>query len=110
MHSDSLNGTPRLQTVSRKDFWQRHVNQWRTSGLSKMAYCQQNALTYHQMVYWSSKAEPVGEEKSSGGFVAVTVSSDERDSGLSIRFPNGVTIEGINERSVDIVSKLIARL
>lgn len=109
MYSDSTNDTPKLQTVSRKDFWQRHVNQWRTSGLSKMAYCQQHVLTYHQMVYWSSKVECVVEAKSPGGFVAVTVSSDERDSGLSIRFPNGVTIEGINERSVDIVSKLIAR-
>ena len=46
MHSDSFNDTPRLQTLSRKEFWQRHVNQWRTSGLSKMAYCQQYALTY----------------------------------------------------------------
>jgi hypothetical protein len=110
MYSDSTNGTPKLQTVSRKDFWQRQVDQWRTSGLSKMAYCQQHGLTYHQIMYWSSKVECVVEAKSPGGFVGVTVSSDERDFGLSIRFPNGVTIEGINERSVDIVSKLIARL
>ena len=61
MHSDSTNDTPGLQTVSRGQFWQRHVNQWRTSGLSKMAYCQQYALTYHQMVYWSAKLKHIVE-------------------------------------------------
>ena len=36
---------PRVRTVNRADFWQRHVAQCKESGLSKMAYCQQNALT-----------------------------------------------------------------
>jgi len=45
-----------LQNLSREAFWHRHVSQWRESGLSKAAYCQQCSLVYHQMVYWCSKA------------------------------------------------------
>ena len=46
-----------LQTLSRPDFWQQHITQCRESGLSKMAYCQQFSLVYHQMVYWCTKAD-----------------------------------------------------
>ncbi len=75
-----------------------------------MAYCQQHALTYHQIVYWSSKSRHVVADTSAGGFVPVTVSSDESDSGLRVRLPNRIMIEGINDCSVDFVSKLIFRL
>ena len=109
--------SPRILGVSRQAFWQRHVAQWSTTELSKAAYCQQHALTYHQMVYWCTKLQSTGETKTrSGGFVAVTVSppsvgsSSVSNSGLSIRLPNGVTIEGINDQSVQLVSKLIAQL
>jgi len=111
MHIDSSNDTPRIQTLSREAFWQRHVAQWRTSGLSKMAYCQQYTLTYHQMVYWSKKVEMVVEpEVRSRGFVAVTVSTDADDCCLSLRLPNGMTIAGINDRSIELACKLVTQL
>ena len=109
--------SPRVHNVSRQAFWQRHVTQWGTTELSKAAYCQQHALTYHQMVYWCTKLESSDEsEVRSGGFVAVTVSSPgvcasgAGNSGLSIRLPNGVTIEGINDQSIELVNRLIAQL
>ena len=111
MHTDSSCKSPKFQTVSREAFWRRHVEQWRTSGLSKTAYCQQYALTYHQMVYWSKKEEACAEpEPRSGGFVAVSVSADAGDYGLSLRLPNGMTIEGINNRSIELVGKLVSQL
>ena len=111
MPVDSLDNTPRLQTLSREAFWQRHVAQWQSSGLSKMAYCQQYALTYHQMVYWSKKQEhSLDSETTSDGFVALNICPDATDGALSIRLPNGLTIQGINDRSVGLVGKLIAQL
>lgn len=63
------------------------------------------------MVYWSKKEECAVElEQPSSGFVALSVSSNARDTGLSVRLPNGITIEGINDRSVDFVSRLIEQL
>jgi len=109
--------SPRVHNVSRQAFWQRHVTQWGTTELSKTAYCQQHALTYHQMVYWCAKLESADKSGvPSGGFVAVTVSSPAdcasgvSNSGLSIRLPSGITIEGINDQSVELVNRLIAQL
>ena len=111
MQVESLDDAPQLQTLNREAFWQRHVTQWRNSGLSKMAYCQQYALTYHQMVYWSKKQEPcVDSETATDGFVALSVCADGVDSALSVRLPNGLTIQGIDERSVGLVGKLLAQL
>ncbi len=113
MQVDSSHSAPSLQTLTREAFWQRHVAQWRTSGLSKMAYCEQYSLVYHQMVYWSRKEEPLSDESavSSGGFVPVVVPpTTASDFGLVVRLPNGMTIEGIGDRSVELVSKLVAQL
>ena len=112
MHSNSLSTEPRLQTLSRGSFWQRHINQWRASGLSKMAYCRQYSLAYHQMVYWSNKEQlPVAEQSNKpSGFVAVAVTATTTNQNLSVRLPNGVIIEGINDRSVALVGILLEQL
>ena len=102
---------PRVRTVSRADFWQRHVAQCKESGLSKMAYCQQNALTYHQMVYWSGKEKSkIEAEVPSSGFIPVKTVAAAAGADLLIRLPNGITIEGVNERSMELVRKLIEQL
>lgn len=38
--------------TERKRAWQQHITDWQTSGLSGMAYCKQQSLTYCQFVYW----------------------------------------------------------
>ena len=113
MQPNSPASAPQLQTLSRQSFWQRHVLQWQSSGISKMAYCQQHSLVYHQMVYWSGKVENTAVDAkphTSGDFVRVAVSSASHNSTLSIRLPNGIAIEGIDECSVALVGKLIEQL
>ena len=56
-----MSAESRVKEISRQTFWQRHVTQWRTTALSKAAYYQQHALTYHQMVYWCTKLESTDE-------------------------------------------------
>ncbi|ANB01201.1 hypothetical protein ECTOBSL9_0257 [Ectothiorhodospira sp. BSL-9] len=36
----------------RAELWQEHITQWRSSGLSGMAYCKQESLAYGRFVYW----------------------------------------------------------
>lgn len=112
MQTNSSSEAPRLQTLSREAFWQRHVNQWRESGLSKMAYCQQYSLVYHQMVYWCSKSiKEIDDVKGTANdFIAVSVTPTLGHSGLSVRLPNGIAIEGIDERSVSLVGRLVEQL
>jgi hypothetical protein len=33
-------------TSEREQLWQKHVTEWQASGLSGMAYCKQQSLTY----------------------------------------------------------------
>jgi len=103
--------SPRLQTLSREAFWQRHVTQWRDSGLSKMAYCQQYSLVYSQMVYWSTKTANLDKKHQSNSFVSVAVApAVDISPGLSVRLPSGIVIEGIDERSIALVGKLLEHL
>jgi hypothetical protein len=113
MQHNSTAEAPRLQTLSRTAFWHRHVNQWRESGLSKAAYCQQHSLVYHQMVYWCSKEDKVTDDTrgATNGFIAVSVTpATSARSVLNIRLPNGIEIEGIDELSVSFVGRLIEQL
>lgn len=112
MQPDFTSESPRLQTLSREAFWQRHVNQWHESGLSKVAYCQQYSLVYHQMVYWCSKSNKKADNTRGGAndFIAVTVTPTQGHSGLSIRLPNGIAIEGIDECSVALVGRVVEQL
>jgi hypothetical protein len=38
-----------------REFWTRHISQWRSSGLTQAAYCRRHHLTKSTLGYWSSK-------------------------------------------------------
>jgi len=76
-----------------------------------MAYCQQYSLVYHQMVYWCTKAANALEKPEANNFVAVAITpAVDTSPSLRLRLPSGIAIEGIDERSVTLVSKLIEQL
>ena len=64
------------------------------------------------MVYWCSKTGKLvdGTKSASKDFVAVSVTPLYADFGLSVRLPNGISIEGIDEHSVTLVGKLVEQL
>ena len=37
---------------ARREFWARHVQAWRDSGLTQAAYCRQHALKPRALGYW----------------------------------------------------------
>ena len=37
---------------ARREFWARHVQAWRDSGLTQVAYCQQHELKPKAFAYW----------------------------------------------------------
>ena len=107
-----ISDTPHVKATSRGAFWQHHINRWRDSGLSKMAYCQQHDVVYHQMVYWSGNTEKTecDAPKSSNNFVAVNVSRADVHSRLSVQLPNGVSIIDVDEHNVVLVGLLVNQL
>lgn len=39
----------------RARFWQTHISQWETTGLSQKEYCRQNSLRPNRFTYWKIK-------------------------------------------------------
>lgn len=64
------------------------------------------------MVYWCSKDEQITNDKedASSNFIAVSIKPAVYESGLSIRLPNGITIEGIDQNSIALIGKLVEQL
>ena len=90
--------------------WQRHVAAWQGSGQSQAVYCRKHGLSGSRFSYWKRKlmAEETAPQRIQGaGFIAVQREDpDPRPSELTVRFPNGVALEGIHEANLQLVREL----
>ncbi|QKS24046.1 IS66 family insertion sequence element accessory protein TnpA [Vreelandella titanicae] len=101
----------------RRDYWQQHLTKWQASGLSGMAFCQQQALAYHKFSYWRQKlvSEASAESHSPAGFAtvistkAVGPESHEKP-GLTVSLPGGITITGVNAHNVALLGDVLRQL
>jgi hypothetical protein len=50
-----------MNSAERTYHWQQHIEHWRDTGLSGVAFCKQQSLSYHQFVYWRRKLEGPGD-------------------------------------------------
>lgn len=55
--------------------WQKHVDAFSKSGLSKKEYSVKHQLVYHQFVYWSAKLNRVSAED----FIPVIMSAEVKN-------------------------------
>ena len=97
-------------SISKTRYWQEHVEQWQSSGLSQKAYCQQHDLKPHNLSYWKNKLDCQREAKATGGFVAVALESTSTilPQGLSLHLSNGCRIDGF--ASVEELRALVKAL
>lgn len=91
-------------------YWQNHVEQWQSSGLSQKAYCEQYHLKPCNLSYWKNKFEDQGEAKAESGFIPVALepTSPRLSHGLSLQLNSGHRIEGF--ASVDDLVTLLRLL
>ena len=68
--------------MTKSELWQQHINLWRASGLSQVAFCKQHNLAMHNLQYWrkrlSSSAESVAAKPKALIPITVTSSSPAR--------------------------------
>jgi hypothetical protein len=95
------------------DFWQQHIAQWQTSGLSQAGYCRQHELTAHQFSYWKCKlltmSETVGPKPASG-FARVQMVAQIPETSvqpLSLLFRDGIQVTGITQDNMALLKQLI---
>jgi len=51
-------GTRSMGMEERRRYWKQHVEAWRSSGLSRRAYCLEHGLTAKTFSYWCRKKKP----------------------------------------------------
>lgn len=102
------------QTLTQSEYWQQHLLRCAQSTLSKVQYCREHQLVYHQMMYWQKRLQPVlpkSSEHSATGFVPVIVNnSADVGNGLSLTLPNGLQIHGITDNTLSLVKPLLSQL
>lgn len=100
-------------TREREQLWQQHITQWQASGLSGMAYCQQQSLTHCRFVYWRKKLVNSQASDGSGpsGFARVApVSRLEATDGLTVSLPGGASITGLHAGNIELLGAVLRQL
>lgn len=92
----------------KRQFWSKHIKDWRTSGQTQAAYCQQNGLRPNQLTYWKKIFSVQSEEDgvSPGGFVGVEV-AEPALYGLRIQLPNGIQLENVTIDTLPMVRAIM---
>ena len=88
--------------------WLPHIEAWEKSGQSQAAYCRENGLVHTRFTYWKLKLRPTApshEADPAPGFVPVRVLG-QAPAGLTLRLPNGVTVEGISDDNLSLAQRL----
>ncbi|MCH8500269.1 MAG: IS66 family insertion sequence element accessory protein TnpB [Marinobacter sp.] len=103
-----------MTRTAREHLWQQHITDWQASGLSGMAYCQQQSLTYCRFVYWRKKltdVEPVADETGASGFARVApVVRESTTDGLTVSLPGGVSIAGLHAGNIELLGTVLRQL
>jgi len=83
------------------------ITEWEVSGVSGSAYCKQQALVYHQFVYWRRKLDPTEDcpkqeqEQATTGLARVVSAPGAGIGGadcLTVALPGGVSIPGLHAK------------
>ena len=99
------------RSVSRRQFWQKHIDNWFSSGQSQAQYCRDHSLNTWTFYGWKQRL--TRDESRSPRFIAVNLPSSQKDddqskgSTLCLKLSNGICIEVSDGFSQKTLSRLI---
>lgn len=94
-------------------YWQQQIRDWQASRLSGAAFCKQQALSYHQFVYWRRKLTPsaAAPAASTPGFVRVTpIQPEQATTELTLSLPGGIAITGLHAGNIALLGAILRQL
>ncbi|MEQ3659285.1 MAG: hypothetical protein ABNH21_10030 [Glaciecola sp.] len=92
-------------------FWQKHVSQWQSSGLTQAQYCKQHNLHPQRLSHHKRKLETKDKQSGKTGFIAVPIpQAIPTPAPLTLRFASGLSLSGIASNNIDVVKQLAAVL
>lgn len=102
-----------MNLQERRQIWQQHIAASEASNLSGAAFCKLHDLNYGQFNYWRKKFQQTESAETSAGFAQVVPLSEEShhsSEALSVHFPNGIRVSGVNAGNVDVVVALLRQV
>ena len=70
------------------------VEQWKQSGLSQHAFCEQQSMRFHKFYYWYKcyRKEHSVKNEHTAGFVKLKIEKPVVTSSVEVHFPGGVRV------------------
>lgn len=85
-----------MDREAKRAWWRDHIERWRDSGLSQLAYCREHDLRPWQFTYWKRGLErPAAEDRSSlmpVRLVDESPASPAADAGVVVELEEGVRL------------------
>jgi len=79
-------------TRQNRNFWEHHLERWKQSGLSQLAYCREHHLKPHRFYYWRRRIlKP--QKKVSFLPVQLPMDTPRQPQLVRILMPNGCALE-----------------
>ncbi|MDP3559134.1 MAG: hypothetical protein Q8R79_02115 [Legionellaceae bacterium] len=85
--------------VHKQGFWREHSDAWKSSGLTQVAYCAQQGISYQSFVYQHNRIV-CKVQRAPMGFVEAkpeAVAGNSPVAGLQLMLPSGIRIGITNE-------------
>jgi len=90
--------------------WANIIKEWKGTGITQSRYCREHNIKPHLLTYWaqvfSQKTNIHPKPNIDNGFVAISV-SDNLPASLTLKFPNGLKLEGIRVENLSMVREII---
>ena len=103
-----------MTTKQRQHDWQQIMTECQASGLSGMAFCKQQSISYHQFTYWRSKLRQtteLGHPTPRSGFARVSaVDSGHSATELTVTLPTGLSITGLRGDNIELLGPILRQL
>lgn len=58
-----MNDSYLIQDTDKASFWQQHLAQWHSSGLTQKHYCHEYQLSHRQFLYWRSREKLLQQQQ-----------------------------------------------
>ena len=85
--------------------WDQQVEDWKASGLSKLAFCKERSLAYHSFIYFS-KRPPVCE--TDNGFQQVVLQSSDLVNRIDFPFTDGRCVSFPSSTPKEVIRFLVS--
>jgi hypothetical protein len=91
----------------------QHVARWKSTGMSRAAYCREHRIAYHTFLYWIKQSSAASLSTPPTGFIEVMrppAHAPERPSPplASVSFPSGVMMRVLVGTDVDWIGRVVA--